>query len=91
MMWSDLGDWWVSEIEADLAYEAVVTPMLIGVLEPAFGHLYLDLGISEGRVIKAVNDCGRPAMDWRDWSRRRITISATGQGCQDSLPAVGGS
>ena len=54
MSWADMGDWWLSELESDPAYETVVTPMLLDVLRPEPGALYLDLGCGEGRVMAAV-------------------------------------
>ena len=54
MPWVELGDWWLEEIIDDPAYEAVVIPLLIEVLDPQPGHLYLDLGCGEGRVMRAV-------------------------------------
>lgn len=54
MSWRDLGDWWIGEIEADPAYESVITPMMLGLLRPQPSGLYLDLGAGEGRVMRAV-------------------------------------
>lgn len=54
MTWSELGEWWVSEIVADPAYESVVTPLLLDVLMPKPAKTYLDLGSGEGRVMRAV-------------------------------------
>ena len=53
-----MGEWWLTELEGDPAYEEVVTPMLFDVLEPEPGALYLDLGSGEGRVMRAVQDRG---------------------------------
>lgn len=61
MSWSELTDWWLSEIEDDPAYEAVVTPMLLEVLHPRTGSNYLDLGCGEGRVMRAVRESGAAA------------------------------
>jgi SAM-dependent methyltransferase len=58
MSWSELSDWWVAEIEEDLAYEAVVTPMLLDVLQPEADLTYLDLGCGEGRVMRALRESG---------------------------------
>jgi SAM-dependent methyltransferase len=58
MSWSELGDWWVSEISEDPAYEKVVTPMLLDILQPGSGLTYLDLGSGEGRVMRAVVEIG---------------------------------
>jgi len=61
MTWSELSDWWLAEIEEDLAYEAVVTPMLLDVVRPEPGWTYLDLGCGEGRVMRAVTESGASA------------------------------
>lgn len=54
MSWSELGEWWLTEIAEDPAYETVVTPLLIEVLDPEPGKFYLDLGSGEGRVMRAI-------------------------------------
>lgn len=51
-------DWWLSEVSGDAAYATVVTPLLLEVLEPERGKLYLDVGCGEGRVMRAVSDSG---------------------------------
>ena len=61
MTWSDLSDWWISEVADDPAYEAVVTPMLLDVLRPEPGRTYLDLGSGEGRVMRSVIAAGAGA------------------------------
>jgi SAM-dependent methyltransferase len=58
MSWFDLAHWWLEEIIDDPAYEAVVTPLLIEVVDPQPGLLYLDLGCGEGRVMRAVGATG---------------------------------
>ena len=58
MSWSDLSDWWLGEIGDDPAYEAVVTPLLLEVLDPAEGATYIDLGSGEGRIMRAVLSLG---------------------------------
>jgi len=58
MCWSELAEWWVSEVAADPAYEAVVTPMLLDILQPEAGLTYLDLGSGEGRVMSSVSETG---------------------------------
>lgn len=49
-----MGEWWLTELLGDPAYEAVVTPLLLEIFEPDPGALYLDLGSGEGRVMRAV-------------------------------------
>jgi SAM-dependent methyltransferase len=56
--WLELADWWIHEVEADPAYESVVSPMLLDVLGPQPGSLYLDLGSGDGRVMTAVTRAG---------------------------------
>ncbi|MDP9495777.1 MAG: class I SAM-dependent methyltransferase [Actinomycetota bacterium] len=54
MTWAEMGEWWLTELDGDPAYEEVVTPMLLDILEPMPGALYLDLGSGEGRVMRTV-------------------------------------
>jgi SAM-dependent methyltransferase len=56
--WSELGDWWLSEVAGDPAYESVITPLLLEVLRPESGLTYLDLGCGEGRVMRTLHEHG---------------------------------
>jgi len=56
MSWSHLSDWWLTEIDDDPAYESVVNPMLLDVVQPEGGRTYLDLGCGEGRVMRAIRE-----------------------------------
>ncbi|MEX2251153.1 MAG: class I SAM-dependent methyltransferase [Acidimicrobiia bacterium] len=58
MSWPEMGEWWLTELEGDAAYESVVTPMLLDILQPVAGALYLDLGSGEGRVMRTVLEYG---------------------------------
>lgn len=58
MPWSDLTSWWLDELADDAAYESVVTPLLLDVLDPQPGGTYVDLGSGEGRVARAVDALG---------------------------------
>lgn len=58
MSWTFLTDWWLSEIAGDEAYEDVVTPLLLEVLQPTRGQAYLDIGCGEGRVMRSVSGPG---------------------------------
>ena len=51
MSWSDLSDWWLTEIADDPTYETVVTPLLLDILNPVAGASYVDLGSGEGRLM----------------------------------------
>ena len=62
MSWSGLFEWWVAEIAEDPAYEEVVTPLLLEVLQPESGRRYLDAGSGEGRVMRAVASQGSSAV-----------------------------
>ncbi len=62
MSWIRLGDWCLGEIGEDLAYETVVTPLLIEVLDPAEGATYLDVGSGEARIMRAVKSSGASAL-----------------------------
>jgi SAM-dependent methyltransferase len=54
MSWGELGEWWQSEVSSDPAYEQVVTPMLLEILNPRPARVYLDLGSGEGRVMRSI-------------------------------------
>lgn len=89
MDWSDLTDWWLDEIDGDPAYETVVTPMLIDVLDPEPGRTYLDLGCGEGRVMRAL-----AALDARPIGVElnlalAATAAETGPVVAGSLPELG--
>lgn len=58
MTWKELGQWWVAELAGDEAYDRVITPILIRMLDPRKEHRYLDLGAGEGRVMRAVRELG---------------------------------
>lgn len=58
MDWPALTEWWLDEVADDPAYERVVTPLLLDVLEPQVGKIYLDLGCGEGRVMRSVGEAG---------------------------------
>lgn len=58
MSWSALTSWWLDELAGDRAYETVVTPLLLEVLEPGPKKTYVDLGSGEGRLLRAVEALG---------------------------------
>ncbi len=55
MNWAE---WWVTELEADPAYRETVTPLVLDLLAPAPGKLYLDAGCGEGSVARTVLAAG---------------------------------
>jgi SAM-dependent methyltransferase len=56
--WSDLTEWWLTEVSDDPAYAEVVTPLLLEILRPEPDRAYLDVGCGEGRVMRAVAEWG---------------------------------
>lgn len=58
MSWSELTDWWLSEIQSDPSYGEIVTPLLLEILDPVPSRLYLDVGCGEGRVMREVSKSG---------------------------------
>ncbi len=75
MTWAELGDWWQAELDGDPAYEGVITPLLLEIFDPVPGHLYLDLGSGEGRVLR---------------SFRRLGVSAVGLEINETMAARSG-
>lgn len=58
MAWSRLSEWWRQELASDPAYDEVVTPLLLEIVEPRAGNLYLDIGCGEGRVMRTLSGMG---------------------------------
>lgn len=58
MSWTHLASWWLDELAEDDAYESVVTPLLLEALRPEPGHIYLDLGSGEGRLLRGLEEAG---------------------------------
>lgn len=58
MSWIEITEWWLSEVTTDPSYDTVVTPMLLDILAPDSGAIYLDLGCGEGRVMRALRARG---------------------------------
>lgn len=55
--WSELGDWWLSEVASDPTYQSTVVPLLLELL-PSDG-VFVDLGCGEGQVMKAASSSSR--------------------------------
>lgn len=58
MTWERLSDWWMEELASDPAYSEEIGPMLVDLLDPHPGSLYLDVGCGEGRLMGAVASMG---------------------------------
>lgn len=56
--WEDLAGWWMQEVTDDPAYQDEVLPLLLGLLDPQPGLLYLDAGCGDGRVMRALGAAG---------------------------------
>lgn len=56
MTWEALGSWWLDELATDPAYESEIGPMLIELLAPKPGGLYVDLGCGDGRLMTTVSE-----------------------------------
>lgn len=88
MSWNQLGDWWKAELAGDRAYEEVVTPLLLEVLQPQPGSVYLDLGCGDGRVMGRVSAVGASPLGVElvpDLARLASTRAPT---VVDRLPAL---
>lgn len=53
--WDRLDRWWLEELATDPAYQEEIEPLLVSLLDPESGRLYLDLGCGEGRLLRAVS------------------------------------
>lgn len=58
MSWRNLDSWWLQEVSSDLTYESVITPLLLEVLQPDEGSLYIDLGCGDGRLLRHLSQSG---------------------------------
>lgn len=58
MSWHQLGQWWLEELYSDPAYNEEIQPLLLDLLTPQPGGLYLDLGCGQGRLMAALKDAG---------------------------------
>lgn len=56
--WDRIDSWWLEELAGDPAYEEEIEPLLMSLLRPQPGHLYLDLGCGEGRLMRTVSAAG---------------------------------
>lgn len=88
MPWSDLSEWWTEEISVDAAYETVVTPLLLDVLQPEPGATYLDLGCGEGRVMRSVAAAGAFPIGVDIVSSLAATASGSGAVVVADLPSL---
>jgi SAM-dependent methyltransferase len=87
--WDTLGEWWLTEIEGDPAYDAEVTPLLIALAAPT-GRV-LDVGCGEGRLMKEIAGAGAQPFGV-DISRLLLRRAAVhGPVVQGSLPSLGWS
>ena len=58
MSWERIDTWWLEELAGDPAYEEEIEPVLMALLQPQPGLLYLDLGCGEGRLMRSVKAVG---------------------------------
>ena len=56
--WDRIDSWWLEELAADPAYTEEIEPLLLSLLRPEIGSLYLDLGCGDGRLMRAVSATG---------------------------------
>jgi SAM-dependent methyltransferase len=62
MTWEKLAHWWLAELAGDPSYHEEIQPLLLKLLQPKPGKLYLDLGCGEGRLLKALKEVGANAI-----------------------------
>lgn len=56
--WEGLGEWWISELKGDPAYETEVEPLALAILDPKPGSTVLDIGCGEGRMMRRLSESG---------------------------------
>jgi SAM-dependent methyltransferase len=56
--WERIDCWWLEELAGDPAYVEEIEPLLVSLLEPEPGRLYLDLGCGDGRLMQTVAASG---------------------------------
>lgn len=56
--WERIDSWWLEELAGDPAYDEEIEPLLMWLLQPEPGLLYLDLGCGEGRLMRTVSAAG---------------------------------
>lgn len=74
--WRGLGEWWLRELASDEAYENVVTPLVVGLLQPGQGEVILDAGCGEGRLMGAVLASGANVIGV-DFETKLLAFAAT--------------
>lgn len=62
MTWDRLAEWWIDELATDPAYEEEIAPLLLRLLDPQPGSLYLDLGCGTGRLASKIKKAGADAI-----------------------------
>jgi SAM-dependent methyltransferase len=62
MTWENLHRWWLRELAGDPAYVEEIEPLLVELLRPSRGRLYIDLGCGEGRTMKTLRSLGASAV-----------------------------
>lgn len=88
MSWSELGGWWRSELGEDAAYEADVTPLVLGLLEPVAGERILDVGCGEGRLMARLVSAGALPIGVDVAADLLESARAVGPVVRGSLPAL---
>jgi SAM-dependent methyltransferase len=58
MVWKSLDAWWLDELSTDPAYAEEIEPLVLELLQPRSGDIYLDLGCGEGRLMTAMKNVG---------------------------------
>lgn len=86
--WTNLSEWWQTEVVADPAYEEVVTPLLLDVLQPVADTVYLDLGCGEGRIMAALAATGAIPIGIDATTELARSASRHGPTVVDSLPEL---
>jgi SAM-dependent methyltransferase len=89
LSWQQLGEWWLEELSTDPSYAEEIGPLLLDLLQPKPGALYLDAGCGDGRMMKLLSGKGARVVGC-DFNLRLLSVARqAGPVVRAELPALG--